>query len=181
MKRLIVAQLIGVGLLVVVAGPPAFSQTTLTAQLEGLQEVPAIFSKATGRFQGRIESGRITYKLTYKNLEGTITQAHIHFGQAGVNGGISVFLCDTGGSPDPTGLAPACDQEGTVTGTITRDNTIGPAGQGIEAEGFAALAKAIRNNAAYVNVHSSKFPNSEIRGQIKAKGPKDESDFVGGP
>lgn len=168
MIRFVIAQVIGVGLLVAVVSPPAFSQATLEAQLEGLQEIPAISSKATGRFRGRNEPGIIRYTLTYRNLEGNITEAHIHFGQAGVNGGISVFLCDTGVSPDPTGLAPTCPQDGTVTGTITRDNVIGPTGQGIAAEEFTALATAIRKDAAYVNVHSSKFPTGEIRGQIKA-------------
>ena len=34
----------------------------------------------------------MTYTLRYSDLEGQIRQAHIHFAQKGVNGGIVVFL-----------------------------------------------------------------------------------------
>jgi CHRD domain len=156
------------GLLLVIITPPVFGQTTLNARLDGFQEVPPVSTEATGSFRGRLDSGRISYKLTYRDLEGDVTEAHISIGQAGVNGGIAVFLCDTAGSPDPTGLAPRCPDRGTVTGSITRDNVIGPRGQGIADEEFAALARAIRNDVAYVNVLSTRFPEGEIRGQIKA-------------
>jgi len=159
------------GVLLAIITAPVFAQTTLNAQLEGFQEVPAVSSGATGSFRGRLEAGRISYKLTFRDLEGDVTEAHIHFGQTGVNGGIAVFLCDTAASPDSTGLAPQCPDRGSVTGSITRDNVIGPRGQGIGDEEFAALARAIRNNVTYVNVHSTRFPEGEIRGQIKATGP----------
>jgi hypothetical protein len=171
MKRFISGPLMLAGLLLAIITSPVFAQTTLTAELEGFQEVPAVFSRATGSFRGRLEGGRIGYRLTYRNLEGDVTEAHIHFGQAGVNGGIAVFLCDTAASPDPTGLAPQCPERGVVTGSITRDNVIGPAGQGISEEEFAALARAIRSDVAYVNVHSTRFPEGEIRGQINATAP----------
>ena len=35
------------------------------------------------------------YKLSYEDLEGTVTQAHIHVGQLSVNGGIAIWLCQT--------------------------------------------------------------------------------------
>jgi hypothetical protein len=53
-----------------------------------------------------------------------------------------------------------------VTGVITPDLVIGPAGQGIEAAAFAEIAAAMRNGTAYANVHSSKWPGGEIRGQL---------------
>ena len=37
----------------------------------------------------------ITYDLTYENLEGTVTQAHIHIGQKKTLGGIALWLCKT--------------------------------------------------------------------------------------
>jgi hypothetical protein len=105
--------------------------------------------------------------LSYSGLL-NVGQARIHFGQTGVNGGISVFLCQTTTNSDPTNLAPTCpSQAGTVLGTVTAANIIGPAGQGIAAGELAELIQAIRNGTSYVNVHTAAFPGGEIRGQIK--------------
>src|SRR4030095_11967630 len=64
------------------------------------------------------------YTETYSGLQGTVTQSHIHVGQLGVNGSIVIFLCQTAANPDPTGLAPQCPHQGTVSGTITTANVI---------------------------------------------------------
>jgi hypothetical protein len=139
------------------------------ARLSGYQEVPSISTVARGRFKATINdaSDSIQYELSYNGLEGDVRQAHIHFGQRSVNGGISVFLCQTSFNPDPTGLAPTCLQSGTVTGVLTAANVIGPAGQGIAAAEFAELVAAIRAGVAYANVHSAKWPAGEIRGQLR--------------
>ena len=99
-------------------------------------------------------------------MQGDVRQAHIHFGQKGVNGGVSVFLCQTTFNPDPTGLAPTCLQSGEVTGLLLPANVVGPGGQGISPGEFAELVAAIRHGVAYVNVHSTLFPGGEIRGQL---------------
>jgi hypothetical protein len=141
--------------------------------LRGFEEVPAVSSAARGFFKARINesAGTITYELRYEALQGDIRQAHIHFGQRGVNGGVSVYLCQTATNVDPTGLAPACGPApATVTGTLTSANIIGPAGQGIAATEFAELLRAIRAGVAYVNVHSSVFPGGEVRGQARGSG-----------
>ena len=95
-----------------------------------------------------------------------VTQAHIHIGQKGVNGGISVFLCSNLDDPSAgTQACPAGDAE--ITGTITAASVIGPTTQGIAAGQFDAFLAAARAGVAYVNVHSVTFPGGEIRGQIK--------------
>ena len=142
-------------------------------RLRSFEEVPAVSSVANGRFRARIDeaAGTITYELSYAGLQGDIRQSHIHFGQRGVNGGISVFLCQTATNPDPTGGAPTCSASpATVTGTLTAANIIGPTGQGIAATEFAELVRAIRAGVAYVNVHTSVFPGGEIRGQARGSG-----------
>jgi len=138
-------------------------------RLNPFQEVPSVSSAAKGEFRFRINRNgdEIDYELSYAGLEGDVRQAHIHLGQKHVNGGISVFLCQTTFNPDPTGNAPTCLQSGTVTGHLTAANIIGPAGQGIAAGEFAELVKAIRAGQTYANVHSTKFPGGEIRAQIK--------------
>lgn len=145
------------------------NKRSFRVRLEPFQEVPSVSSVARGDFRLRIgRSGdSMDYELSYSGLEADVRQAHIHFGQKSVNGGISVFLCQTTFNPDPTNRAPACPQAGTVTGNLTAANVIGPAGQGIAAGQFAELVKAIRAGQTYANVHSVMFPGGEIRAQIK--------------
>ena len=136
--------------------------------LEGYQEVPSVSTPATGSFTAQLENGgqRIKYTLKYSALEAPVTQAHIHFGQRSVNGGISTFLCSNLGN-GPAGTQACPPSPATVTGTIESDDVIGPAGQGIAAGELAELVRAIRRGVAYANVHSTKYPGGEIRAQLR--------------
>jgi hypothetical protein len=98
----------------------------LAALLTGYEESPSVSTTASGVFAATIDedSNEIFYTETFSGLQGTVTQSHIHIAQPGVNGSIVIFLCQTTANPDPTGLAPQCPQEGTVTGTITAANVI---------------------------------------------------------
>lgn len=147
---------------------PALSQAhEISIPLRGFEEVPSLSTPARGLFQARIEAGAIRYRLAYRDLQSEVLQAHIHFGQKGVNGGVSAFLCQTATSPDPAGLAPACPQSGAVIGMLLPANIVGPEGQGISAGEFDELVAAIRHGVAYVNVHSATYPAGEIRGQLE--------------
>jgi hypothetical protein len=141
----------------------------IDVKLRGYAEVPSVSTAAKARFKAVIDekAGSIGYELSYSGLEGDVRQAHIHFGQRGVNGGISIWLCQTSFNVDPTGLAPTCPQSGTVTGLAQAANVIGPAGQGIAALEFAEIVAAIRSGVAYVNIHTTKFPSGELRAQLK--------------
>lgn len=91
-------------------------------------------------------------------------------GQFHTAGGISVWLCQTAGTPSPMpDLTPSCPdpRSGSVEGMLTAANMIGPAGQGIAAGEFAELVRLMRSGVTYANVHSLKFPGGEIRGQIR--------------
>lgn len=161
------------------ATPTAARDDFLFIPLRSFEEVPAVSSTARGFFKARVRegAGTIEYELSYQGLQGDIRQAHIHVGQRSVNGGISVYLCQTVTNPDPTGLAPVCGASpATVTGTLTAANVIGPTGQGIAATEFAELVRAIRAGVAYVNVHSSLFPGGEIRGQARGFGHGHDGD-----
>jgi hypothetical protein len=160
--------------LLAVAGGAFAHEHGIETRLKGYQEVPAVSSTATGRFKASIDekSGSIKYELSYSGLEGDVRQAHIHVGQRGVNGAITVWLCQTSFNVDPTGQSPICPQSGTVSGLILAANVIGPIppappGQGIAPGEFAELVAAIRAGVAYANVHSTKFPGGEIRGQLR--------------
>jgi CHRD domain len=141
----------------------------IEARLKGFAEVPAVSSTASGRFKARIDgaSMMLSYELSYSGLEGDVRMAHIHFGQHSVNGGIMVWLCQTSFNVSPVALTPQCPHSGSINGTVSAADVIGPSGQGIAATEFAEMVKAIRAGVAYVNVHSSKFPSGEIRGQLR--------------
>jgi hypothetical protein len=148
------------------AGPalPDRGGRMMKADLSGFQEVPAVSTTGTGELLASIahDESSIDYTLTYQNLEGTTTAAaHIHLGQRGVNGGVIAFLCGGGGKP-------ACPPvSGSVSGTITAADVIGPAAQGIAAGELAEMIAAMRQGVTYVNAHTDKHPGGEIRGQIK--------------
>jgi hypothetical protein len=133
------------------------------AHLNGYQETTgpgSISTTGRGSLRLRIEDDEIHYRLRYSNIEGgAVTQAHIHFAQRHVAGGIIAFLC--AGSE-----APCTSPNGDISGVITPAEIIGPNGQGIEPGSFAEAVRAIRAGATYANVHTTRWPAGEIRGQI---------------
>jgi hypothetical protein len=141
------------------------------ALLTGYEEVPSVSTTASGEFTATVSpDGRvIVYTETYSGLQASVTQSHIHVGQPAVNGSVVIFLCQTAANPDPTGLAPQCPQEGTVSGTITTANVIAGAtdSQQLAARDLTAVLTAIQAGAAYANVHTAVSPGGEIRGQIR--------------
>ena len=141
------------------------------ARLDGYQEVPAVSTDASGRFAAQVSARgqEIRYRLRYSDTESPVLQAHIHFAQRSVNGGIAVFLCTNLGN-GPAGTQPCPADGGVVTGTITPEDVIGPADRGIAAGEFDELLDAIRAGATYVNVHTQTYPAGEIRGQLRGGG-----------
>jgi len=148
----------------------ASDRRSFSARLEGFNEVPAISSPAKGSFRARLSPDGLSlhYRLTFSGLSAPVTQAHIHFGERHTGGGIMVWLCQTPPAfTDPTGLAPACVDEGTVEGDLTTLNIVQPGNQGIAAGEFEEFVRALRNDAGYANVHTTAFGGGEIRGQIR--------------
>src|ERR1041385_7811041 len=137
--------------------------------LTGYEETPsAVSTTASGTFNARISNDetRIDWELTYSDLEGAVQQSHIHFGQKGVTGPISVFLCTNLGN-GPAGTQPCPAPPATISGTITAVDVTNLANErGISAGELDELVKAIRAGTTYVNVHSTRWPGGEIRSQI---------------
>ena len=137
-------------LLVVAAAALAFAGLGMAASLEtykvsaklvGSQETPKNKSKGTGSFTGKVvEKGKsktLTWKLTFKGLSGQAVAAHVHMGPKGVSGPVVVPLCGP------------CTSGAHGTAKITEK-----------------IVKAFETHKAYANVHTKKYPNGEIRGQI---------------
>ena len=135
--------------------------TQFRATLSGFQETPTLFSTGSGTFTATLSSDgtSLTYTLSYTGLIGA-SAAHIHLGAPAISGGVSAFLCGGGDKAS----CPA--SSGTVTGTITASDVIGPAGQGLAAGNFAGLIASMRAGATYANVHTTAHPGGEIRGAI---------------
>ena len=141
MKKLVA--LLAVGALALAAAAFALASTRATvwtAALSAGQEVPKQVVRdraAHGLFKGTLSKGKLKWKLTFAKLTGPATQAHIHKAPKGKSGPIVVALC-----------AP-CKNGQTGTSTIS-----------------AALVRAFKKHLLYVNVHTAKNPNGEIRGQL---------------
>ncbi len=127
------------------------------ARLSGKEVVPAVATKATGEADFKLskDGKELSYTLTLKNIE-NVTAAHIHAGKKGDNGA------------PVAGLFAGPKKEGKFSGvlakgTITDKDLFGSlAGQTI-----GDLVKMIKDGGAYVNVHTDKYPDGEVRGQIK--------------
>lgn len=121
----------------------ALKTTTWTAALSSGQEVPAQVVKdarAHGLFKGTVSGSTLKWKLTYSGLTGPAVAAHVHMGAKGKAGNVVVPLC---------GGAPACKSGLSGSFPLT-----------------AALKSAFKKHLLYVNVHTAKNPNGEIRGQL---------------
>lgn len=110
--------------------------------LSGANEVPSVTTTATGMALLRITADNKLYsKVTVTNLESAdaLSAAHIHTGAAGTNGGVLLGIC---GSAADFGVTK-----------IFSPST--------------AIINSIKNDALYVNVHSTMRPSGVVRGQIR--------------
>jgi hypothetical protein len=169
MKRLVITSLLAVAALAVIATGVALAHGDnggKKATLDGWQETPATLSTTGhGSFRVRVRSDGIHYVLKYSELEADALFAHIHLGRPATSGGVIAFLCGGGTKPTP---CPA--RAGRVEGVIAAADVLSPASggvnQGIEAGNLTEVLRALRKGAVYANVHTTKWPGGEIRGQI---------------
>ena len=132
----------------------AFAQEVFIASnMTGAKEVPPAKSMATGTASFLNNQTVIDYDLSVSDLYNA-TAAHIHQGKVGANGPIVVTLYKTS-DPSP-GLF------GGYSGNITSSMLEGP----LKGKQLAALVDLLGNGQAYVNVHTIKYKNGEIRDQV---------------
>jgi len=142
---------------------PANAATeNFSATLLGDNEVPPINSAGTAAFHMENANGVITFTMTFSGLSSNPVVSHLHFAPTKVAGGVMIFLCGGGNqSPCPAGTS------GTFTGTITSANVTGPTAQGIDVGDLTAALEAVDEGNSYANIHTTKFPGGEIRGQVR--------------
>jgi len=136
--------------------------------LTGAEEVPVRDTRAQGQavFQISPDGSQVSYRLIASNIE-NVTQAHIHCGPAGVNGPVVVWLY-----PNPSSTAPVAGDgrhDGVLAANTFDSSHVRPTTNPNCPGGVATLEDVldrIRSGNAYVNVHTTRFPPGEIRGQL---------------
>ena len=140
-----------------------FAQTgpEYAAELDPANEVqnPAVDSPATGfaTFSLDDATNTLAFEVHFANLIGDTTMLHIHRGDAGVNGSVAYDLEAIAGVTD--GFTSP------VTGTIDLANDL-LLGGGVTVQD---ILNDLVNGDLYVNLHTSSFPNGEIRGQVEVE------------
>ena len=160
--------LVAVPLLVfsVAVATPAQAATVYTAHLTGANELPERDTRARGQVIISLsdDGTELHYRLIVANIENVVA-AHIHLGDADVNGPVVAFLFSGAEQGRVNGVI--------ATGTITADNLVGP----LNGQPLSALVEQLDAGETYVNVHTNDFvpptntgpgdfPGGEIRGQI---------------
>jgi len=169
----VVSLLVAVGLMTLAAaalanrGHGGNGGNRFSARLIGFEETPSESTPGRGSFKAKLNGNVLHYTLHYEGFEageGNTLFSHIHFGQRGVAGGVSAFLCGGGNKP------PCTPTQGTIEGDIVASDVVGPSGQGIAAGEFDELITAMRKGYTYANVHTTLNPAGLIRGQIRKGG-----------
>ena len=170
MKKLVLACALGALATALVTGSFAVAKQgdggkgEFRTHLDGWQEDPSQVTTGSRSFRARVvDADTIEFWLRYSRLEGDANQAHIHVGSHHESGGVSAWLCGAGGTAQP----PCPLREGEVHWFIERDDVTGPVGQGVEPGNIEDLLRAMRNDEAYVNVHTPpRAAAGEIRGDL---------------
>ncbi len=146
MKKLLAVALLSIASVLVLTSFASASHAKNTptqkfsAALNIGQEVPhpkGTKVGASGRFTATVTGTTLKWTLTFAHLSGQATASHIHGGVRGKAGPVLVPLCGP------------CTSPASGTATVT-----------------AAEIKDLLAGKDYVNVHTAKNPNGEIRGQI---------------
>jgi hypothetical protein len=155
-----------------------------SAKLSTFNEVLPKGTGASGIFRARLSADGTTLNWTFSwtGLTGPPLFAHIHFAQPGVNGNIMTFLCGgPNGNPDIP-AKPSCPQttEASISGSTTAADIIalnsGTTDQGVDLHDFATFLNAIRTGNTYANLHTTRFPGGEIRGQLSVRRSNPDDD-----
>jgi hypothetical protein len=143
-RRVALLSCLLLGLAGIVAGVALAARSVtpmeFNAKLNSRQETPSPRgepARAGGSFSAKLTGTTLTWKLTFSHLSGPAVAAHIHSGKKRKAGPVIVPLCGP------------CKSSSAGSKKVS-----------------AAVVKALQGGDTYVNVHTSKNPNGEIRGQI---------------
>jgi len=145
MRMFVIAAVAGAVLaLALSAGAPTSAAgLSFTTDMTGAQETPPTTSEGKGTVTASYDpaSKTLTWTITYSGLTGPATAAHFH-GPAKVG----------------AKAAPVVPIKGDLTSPITGTATL-----------TDQQAADLQAGMWYFNVHTAKFPDGEIRGQVTGK------------
>ncbi|MFO0754354.1 MAG: CHRD domain-containing protein [Thermodesulfovibrionales bacterium] len=126
-----------------------------SVKLTGDEVVPPVKTDAKGEATLHMskDGKKLEYTVTASDME-NVTAAHIHTGKKGENG--------------PPVAPLAVEKKGKASGTIAKGTlTANDLMGSLKGKTLHDLIMEIENGNAYVNVHTEKHPDGEVRGQLK--------------
>jgi hypothetical protein len=162
-------------------GGSASAQQARAERLLGGNENPPVVSEGSGSFRARLEEDRISFRLRYDDVASgasDVTQAHLHIGNPGTNGGIVAWLCGDPAVEPPAGVPDCPASPGELSGDIFEDDVLAVSVTSgtppvvtviIEAGDLEGLKRLIEQSSVYANVHTDDHPAGEIRGQMNPR------------
>ncbi len=134
------------------------NEENFRAHLSGGNEVPSRATGASGTAGFSFDGITVRYSLEVNGIS-AVTGAHIHSAAAAANGPIRVSLFP---GPGKGNFVPA--PTGALNGALVEGSFAAADVTGVSLE---VLLGEMRNQTAYVNVHTSTYPSGEIRGQVR--------------
>ena len=170
----------------------AFAQVSFRADLVGEKTVPPIFSESTGAALIVGNDSSLTYKINVTSLD-KVTGVSLYKGDETENGQVLVSLLN---ESKPSGVINGTLVEGTINSSsimaplanLTTNVTVSDVSLAVPAAGnltnmtsaagnltnmtaapaskLEALIGLMNQNMTYINIHTSKFPEGELRGTL---------------
>jgi hypothetical protein len=170
----------------------AFAQVSFRTDLVGEAEVPPLFSESTGTALIVGNDSSLTYKINVTSLD-KVTGVSLYKGDRTENGQVLVSLLN---ESKPSGVIEGDLIEGTINSSsilaplanLTTNITVSDVSLAVPAAGnltnmtsaagnltnmtaapaskLEALIDLMNQNMTYINIHTSKFPEGELRGTL---------------
>ena len=170
----------------------ALAQVSFRADLVGEKQVPPIFSESTGTALIGGNDSSLTYKINVTSLD-KVTGVSLYKGEETENGQVLVSLLN---ESKPSGVINGTLVEGTINSSsimaplanLTTNVTVSDVSLAVPAPGnltnmtsaagnltklttapaskLEALIDLMNQNMTYINIHTSKFPEGELRGTL---------------
>ena len=170
----------------------AFGQVSFRTNLTGDQEVPPLFSESDGSALIVGNDSRLAYKINVTSLD-KVTGVSLYKGDRTENGQVLVSLLN---ESKPSGVIDGKLVEGTINSSsimaplanLTTNVTVSDVPLAVPAAGnltnmtsaagnltnmtaapaskLEALIDLMNQNMTYINIHTSKFPEGELRGTL---------------
>ena len=170
----------------------AFGQVSFRTNLTGDQEVPPLFSESDGSALIVGNDSSLTYKINVTSLD-KVTGVSLYKGDRTENGQVLASLLNL---TNPSGVIDGKLVEGTINSSsilaplanLTTNVTVSDVGLAVPAAGnltnmtsaagnltnmttapaskLESLIDLMNQNMTYINIHTSKFPEGELRGTL---------------